>query len=105
MSNTSNDRVWAALRRAWIERAAKKRGHIGRPEICQALGISRAQASADIERLLADNPACLTLDRSRKRYDWTGGDCLMTEIPAFVEDLIPLPAGFRLVRQPKGGAS
>lgn len=92
MGNISRDTAWAGLRRAWIERHAQARGHITRPEICRTLGLSLAQASADLQQLQQDHPGCLRYNLNAKRYEWAGGDRLVTTVPAWVSVLMPPPA-------------
>ena len=86
MSNKSTDALAAQIRRAWIERYAQRHGTITRPIICTACGCSPAQASADIESVLAANPGCLTYDLSAKLYRWTGKR-LMQPLPRIIASL------------------
>lgn len=72
MGNQSSDTLGPRLRRAWIERRAAAAGTIRRGEICTVLGVSMAQASADILALLKEHPDCLQYDLNAKLYRWTG---------------------------------
>lgn len=87
MANTSGDETWATLRRCWIERTAARTGFApSRKEICAALGLSMAQASADLQQLQIEHPRCFKYNLNLKRYEWTGKK-IVTQIPAFVADL------------------
>lgn len=72
MGNQSSDTLGPRLRRAWIERRAATAGTIRRGEICTVLGVSMAQASADILALLKEHPDCLRYDLNAKLYRWVG---------------------------------
>lgn len=86
MPNRSTSETWPTLRRAWIERTAARQGAIQRSQICAVLGISAAQASADLQALQAEHPGCLTYDMTGKTYRWAGKK-VRTIVPDFVRDL------------------
>lgn len=87
MSNRSANTAWPQLRRAWIERYAALHGAIRRRDICEALGVSLAQASADLQQVLEDNPGCLEYSLNDKTYYWAGKD-LRTDVPQFLSVLM-----------------
>lgn len=72
MSNQSKNNWAARVRRAWIEHAAHSCGEIHRAKIITTFGISPAQASADIQAVMAEHPGCLDYDLRAKRYRWAG---------------------------------
>lgn len=86
MSNRSSNEAWPKLRRAWIERFAAATGSIRRRHICEELGISLAQASADLQQLLAEHPGCLEYSLSDKTYYWRGR-AVRTKLPDFLDVL------------------
>lgn len=74
--NTSNS-TSATLRRIWLENYAAEKKQVGRVDLIKAWGCSAAQASADIQRYLADHPGQLEYDTSKKIYVWRGKNRLM----------------------------
>lgn len=86
--NTSTDKHWPSIRRAWIERRAARLGSINRKEISSALGISLAQVSEDLQELLRLHPGCLTYDLSVKTYHWTKDREPALPLPEWIGDLI-----------------
>ncbi len=83
MSNRSSNDAWPNLRRAWIERYAARHGSIRRKHICDELGVSMAQASADLQQLLSDHPGCLEYSLNDKTYYWAGKKP-RTKLPEFL---------------------
>jgi hypothetical protein len=57
-----------ALRRDYILWRLAVNGELQRADIMRTFGISEAQASGDINTLLADMPTSIRYDKSRKRY-------------------------------------
>lgn len=92
MSNVSGDSVWASARRAWAERRAYTYGSLERGDMQRTLGISLAQASSDIQQLLAEHPGCLTYDLPGKCYRWTPGREPRLPMPDFVQAFAALDA-------------
>lgn len=86
MSNLSGDSVWASARRAWAERRAHAIGTLERGDMHRCLGISLAQASSDIQQLLAEHPGCLTYDLPGKCYRWPPGREPRLPMPDFVRE-------------------
>lgn len=85
MSNTTNPKNAAAqLRMAWIERQTATSGTFRINDGAAALGVSRAQISADIAALQTANPGAITYDIRGKTYRWTPGSKIITTLPAFV---------------------
>ncbi|MBK1830614.1 WYL domain-containing protein [Verrucomicrobiaceae bacterium R5-34] len=52
-----------------IEKAVWWRGWIGRGDLAEIFGISRAQASSDLQKFQELNPGALVYQMSRKRYE------------------------------------
>ncbi len=70
MGNTSNKDQWAARERLhFIERLAWWRGVVNRGDLREVFGISRAQASADLQAYQELNPAALAYNVRAKRYE------------------------------------
>lgn len=77
------------LRLCWIERFAHHHGAVHRADIAAAFGISHAQASADLQALLARFPGLLTYDLNHKTYRWsTQKQKPRLPIPKAITDLI-----------------
>lgn len=57
-----------ALRRQYILWRLASVGEVNRADIQQTFEISQAQASGDINALLADTPDAAVYDKTRKRY-------------------------------------
>lgn len=93
--NTSTDKFWPVIRRAWIERRAARTGTINRSDITSTLGISAAQASGDIQELLREHPGCLTYDLSAKVYRWSDGHEPCLSLPEWMADFHEIDADLR----------
>ena len=88
MSNTSSA-AWAArVRRAWAERYAYKSGMLNLADIRGTFAISYAQASSDVQGLLADHPGCLCYDSQLKAYRWDQSRVPLLQIPAPIRDFL-----------------
>ena len=57
-----------ALRRQYILWRLATVGEVQRADIMRTFGVSMAQASGDINALIADDPAATSYDKTRKRY-------------------------------------
>lgn len=84
MSNSSSTNTAAQLRQAWIERQLASAGTFRIEDGVAALGVSRAQISADLMAVMAANPKAITYHRSHKRYEWTPGSKVKTFLPEHV---------------------
>lgn len=70
MGNKTNTENWAAQERLRaVERAVWWRGWIQRGDLQEIFGISRAQASSDLQKYQELNPGALLYQMSRKRYE------------------------------------
>lgn len=69
-NHTRADTLSQKIRLCWIERFAHQTGAVKRTDIAKALGISRAQASSDLQRLHELHPGCLDYDLRAKTYRW-----------------------------------
>ncbi len=74
-------------RLAWIERYAATRGHIRRKDVAAAFGLSLAQASADIQRLLEIAPNLFRYSLNDKTYYHDGRKRYVTRIPEAIQFL------------------
>lgn len=59
---------FAPTRQAWIREALMVYGFVNREHLMRKFGISRPQASADLQLFQRDNPKAMTYDLSRKCY-------------------------------------
>lgn len=59
-------------RQNWIAETLHVFGFIQRKHLMRKFGISRVQASADLQRFQQDNPGAMAYDKHEKRYIATG---------------------------------
>lgn len=60
---------FAQHRQDWIEETVAVFGFINREHLMRKFGVSRPQASADLQKYQRDNPGALVYNLSRKRYE------------------------------------
>lgn len=61
-------RTWQLDRRAFIEHRVFWRGHVGLGDLMGIIGLSRAQASKDINGYIRDHPDNIIYDKSARTY-------------------------------------
>lgn len=92
MGNMTNDENWAARERLrMIEVLLWWRGWIRRSDLIEHFGISPAQASSDIQRLLELNSTGVTYHTARKRYEAGEKFSCVVHQPLWEEALSLLP--------------
>ena len=95
MGNTSNRDQWAVRERLrYLERCAWWRGVVNRHYLAEYFGMSLAQVSSDLQAYQDINPAALTYNLKRKRYEGAPDmQCLLHE-PSLEEAMrMFLPGG------------
>lgn len=104
MGNTTHmDFFKSRERLRYIEAAAYWRGYVNRQDIVEAFGLSLAQASADMQAYIAQNPAALAYDLRAKCYTWAARARPVLHKPDFAGALLLF--GADSAREAAGAAS
>lgn len=67
-SESSNLSRWQQDRRAFIEHRVFWRGRVGLADLMDVMGLSRAQASKDLNSYISDHPDHIVYDKTAKTY-------------------------------------